>query len=164
MLIHAIALASISCAGQNPTALKPLDPALQELSKFVGGTWMGEGKMPIQQEWTWNRDKRGLTINTTIGKGTPNERMARAFLGWDPVAKKPYYLDMHDSETTYHGHLYLTDGTVEFRFGQIGSGKIEWIERGKFVGQNEWRSTLLKVAEGKETVAHSFVLKRIAKS
>ena len=130
MLIHAIALVSVALP-QSPAPPKPLDPALTELSKFVGGTWVGEGKMPIQQEWTWNRDKRGLTINTTIGKGTPKERLARAFLGWDPVAKKPYYLDMHDSETTYYGHLYLTDGTVEFKFGQIGSGKIDWIERGK---------------------------------
>lgn len=112
------------------------------------------------QEWTWQHDKRGLIIRTTIGGGTSNERIFNAYLGYDPITKKASYLDIHDSETTYSGHITLEDGFVVFRFGRIGSGKVEWVERGKFTNINLWESALYSVKEGKESLAHSFKLSR----
>ncbi len=148
-----------NCAGVQD-AKPPLDPALKELSKFVGGTWESDGGMPISQRWTWNPDKRGLSVVTQINKGAPNAIEARAFLGWDAVMKKPYYLDMHNSETTYYGHVGLKDGIVEFRFGLLGSEKVQWVERGKFIGPDQWESTLHEIKDGKETTLFTMILKR----
>jgi hypothetical protein len=140
---------------------KKLDPAITALSNFVGGKWVAEGgPIPVEQEWTWNRDKRGLNVVAIIGKGTPNLMQSKAFIGWDPLEKKAYYLDMHDSELTYYGHVTHSDGTIEFRFGQLGSGKVSFTERGKFIGKDEWRATMYQLKDGKESAIMSFVMKR----
>jgi hypothetical protein len=140
---------------------KKLDPAITALSNFVGGKWMSEGgPVTVEQEWSWNRDKRGLNGVTLIGKGTPGMMQSKAFIGWDPLAKKAYYLDMHDSEVTYYGHATEKDGTIEFRFGRLGSGKVSWVDRGKFVSKDEYRSTMYELKDGKENAIMSFTLKR----
>jgi hypothetical protein len=140
--------------------VKPLDPALTILSKFVGGKWKAEGGMPIVHEWKWNADKRGLHANNVIGLPGGKTMNSTVFLGWDPVAKKVYYLDMHDSEMTYYGHITEKNGGVEFRFGVLGSGKEDWIERGKFVGEDEWQADLIQIKDSKEVVVASFKMKR----
>lgn len=134
---------------------KAVDPAIKALSKFVGGKWVADGQMPIEQVWTWNPDKRGLAIQAKIGAMD-----SKAFIGWDPAAKKAYYLDMHGSETTYFGHVTEKNGEIEFRFGSIGSSQVKWIERGRFVSENEWRATMYEVKEGKENPIIEFVMKR----
>lgn len=154
-----IVLFVATCAGVQD-AKPPLDPALKELSKFVGGTWESEGGLPISQHWTWNTDQRGLSVVTQINKGAPTAFEARAFLGWDAIAKKPYYLDMHNSETTYYGHVGLKDRVIEFKFGILGSGKTQWVERGKFTSADQWESTIFEIKEGKEVEVISFKLKR----
>lgn len=138
---------------------KPLDPALKALSKFVGGKWVAEGEMPVEHVWTWNPDKRGLAVQARIGKMD-----AKAFIGWDPVAKKAYYLDMHGSETTYYGHVTEKGGEIEFRFGPIGTGQTKWVERGRFVSDNEWRATMYEIKDGKETAMIEFKMKRQPKN
>ena len=116
--------------------------------------------MSIVHEWDWNADKRGLHANNVIGLPDGKSMLSTVFLGWDPIAKKVYYLDMHDSETTYYGHITEKNGGVEFRFGVLGSGKEDWIERGKFVGEDEWQADLIQIKDSKEVVVASFKMKR----
>jgi hypothetical protein len=152
----AVILFVIVAAVAAPQGEKPLDPALRILSKFVGGKWVADGQMPVEHVWTWNADKRGLTNNAKIGK-----MAAKAFIGWDPVEKKSYYLDMHGSETTYFGHVTEKNGEIEFRFGPLGSKERKWVERGRFVSDNEWKATLYEVKDGKESAVLELKLKRV---
>ena len=139
---------------------KPLDSAIAALSKFVGGEWKADGDMPITHRWEWNADKRGLNANNVIVMPGGKKMLSRVFIGWDPLAKKTYYLDMHDSEKTYHGHITEKDGVVEFRFGELGSGREDFIERGKFVGDDEWQAGLYQIRESKEVLIVSFKMRR----
>ena len=145
----------------NSQEAKPLDPAISVLSKFVGGKWNAVGDMPITHVWKWNADKRGLSANNVIGLPGGKSMLSTVFIGWDPIAKKTYYLDMHDSEKTYYGHITEKGGSVEFQFGELGSGKIDWIERGKFVGEDEWQASLYQIKDSKEVLLASFKMKRV---
>jgi len=127
-------------------------PSLKALGLGVGGRWRNEGGQ-VNLTYTWAPGGRVLRCSGTIF-GTPLESRC----GWDPVAKKTYYLDFHGPDRLFFGHFQMDgeDLVAEFRtlVGPAGSFK----SRGRFMGDDYDALVASTAADSNES--HRIRLKR----
>lgn len=128
-------------------------PALAELDKFVGGVWRTEASSPTKVEFRYMKhpDGKGLMSQGVIGMGTGHPVHVHAMFGWDATAKKVYYLDTHNSDTVYYGHLELSGKDMVFTFGPAGGDMKKYSSMGRFVDDNTYQF-VIKQADGNEVV------------
>jgi uncharacterized protein YndB with AHSA1/START domain len=136
---------------------------LNELARMIGGVWRGELKGPdgpvvIEFTYTRHRDGVGVIGEGIIGKGTKTAMFVRSQFGWDPTAKAVYYLDSHDSETVYFGHVTLDGKQTVFTFSPVGMIPQIFSSRGQMVDDDTYQS-IIRRATGEELVG--FTLKRV---
>ena len=125
------------------------DPAMKELRRLVGGTWKAG---PVEQRFVWEDGAiRGLVV---VGKGTPNEFRMRPTLGWDPHAKKPYYLDQHGANTIYYGHVEVEKEKLRWDFEAISGTPGKWRIWSWFTGDNEFMSSMDQWKDGQWVPIH----------
>lgn len=156
-LVLAVLLAGsgLGVCGQE-AAQKPLDPVLVKASNFVGGVWHGELKAPdgspmiLEFRYSWNPDRRGIREEGVIGKGRKDAIHTFVMFGWDPIAKKVYYLDTHNSETTYYGHVQLDGDWFVFEFGPAGGDMKQYSSRGKFTDPDTYAFHIGTSKDGKD--------------
>ncbi|MEZ0327218.1 MAG: SRPBCC domain-containing protein [Fimbriimonas sp.] len=132
--------------------MKPLD----ELSKMIGGVWRGEvkgpdGPMIVEFKYTRHRDGVGVVGSGVIGKGSKNALYVSSQFGWDPVAKAVYYLDSHDSETVYFGHITLDGNQMVFTFSPVGMIPQIFSSRSRLLDENTYQG-IIRGDKGEELV------------
>jgi uncharacterized protein YndB with AHSA1/START domain len=141
----------------------PLPEAtFKEMSRFVGGKWVGEVKGPegplaVEFVYDWHPDKKGIRGKGVIGKGSKNPVYIDSSFGVDPLTGAIYYLDSHNSGTVYYGHLTVEDEDLVFVFGPAGGKMDQFTSRGRFRDKDTYDNKI-RQADGKEIVG--FTLKR----
>ena len=142
----ALAVGAIGGTGGEPAS----DPAYKQLSQLVGGTWeFTSADLEADAKWTLAPDGVSLHGETTISPKGGKTMHAIARFGWDPVAKKVYYLDAHDSETVYLGLVHEQSGVLDARFKTVVGPSSEWSFKIKFDGPDRYTATLYPVQNGK---------------
>lgn len=131
-----------------------LDPVLKKLSNLVGGRWETPAKdaksLPFAStKWEWTPDHQALAGNGVLGQGTEHPVHGEARLGWDPAAKKVYYLDSHGTQVVYFGHVHLEGETMVYEFKTLVGPPSEWISREVFEDPNTLKAQMIPVKDGK---------------
>src|SRR5580658_9720664 len=97
-------------------AQPPLDPDLAYMGKLVGD-WdavahAGKEAFKCHFTFAWNPDHRGLHSESIIAMDSKQPMHSTSMFGYDPVVKAAYYVDAHDSDTLYTGHVYLENNKL----------------------------------------------------
>lgn len=138
---------------------------LHKLSTMIGGVWRGEIKTPtapLKVEFVYKRhiDGEGLLGEGVVGKGSAKPMYIHSQFGWDPIGKQVYYLDSHDSNTVYWGHVAVQKEDVTFTFGPAGGDSKAFSSVARFLDKDTMQS-IIKNSKGEEQVG--FTLKRYRK-
>ncbi len=115
---------------------------LERLAPLVGGEWVSRSKLSTAEPaarftYSWEREGKTLRAEGRVGS-TPTT----AVIGWDPAARKTYYLDIHGPGTLYFGHATVEGDEVAFDFRNlIGDGE-HWHSRERLVYASTYRAVL----------------------
>ena len=151
-----------SAAAHVVQADKAIDPALEMLGRMTGGTWRTTGDFVAEFKYEWRIKGKAIRAVGVIAKGTPQEFPAEALYGWDPEAKKVYYLDIHGHETVYKGWAEVKNGKFVGDFEGIIGEKGHYRFEDELVDNDTLNATLLgRDKEGKWAKLHSLTFKRI---
>jgi len=142
---------------------KAIDPAMDMLGRFVGGTWRTAGEFVVEFKYEWRVPGKSIRGVGVIGKGSKQEAPSESIYGWDAEAKKVYYLDCHNHDTVYKGWVVVQDGKLLGDFsGLIGDKGDYRFENVLSDSDNTMVGTLFgKDASGKWMKLHSMTFKRI---
>lgn len=140
------------------------DPAMKLALNLCGGHWHYAGPK-IQVDLTFKAELDGKMV---AGEGIIHAGKVSLFshsrFGWDPVQKKVYYLDTHQQDTVYFGHVIVKDGVWTNEFSTLVGADGHWVQRAKLTDKNTLDSSLYSVsADGTEKLEHHFVFKRTKK-
>lgn len=146
-----VAGASLTIGAFGTNAAEPAsDPAYKQLAQLVGGTWEHSStNLQAEAKWTLAPDGVSLHGETTIKPKGGKTMHAIARFGWDPVAKRVYYLDAHDSETVFLGLVHNEGGVLHSRFRTVVGSPSEWSFKIKFDGPDQYTATLYPIRDGK---------------
>jgi hypothetical protein len=145
------AFAMTVCASGEGAESPQSDATYKQLKTLLGGTWVMSGpNLDAQAKWVLGPDGVSLHGETTIAPKGQQASHALARFGWDPVAKKVYYLDAHDSETVYLGHVEPTADGLEARFKTVVGSPSEWSFTFKFNGPDQYVASLFPIKDGKK--------------
>ncbi len=119
-------------------------PTFKALSKLVGGRW--EAKVDadtlISHRFEFDVDRRMIRGRGTVtSKGKVVLRIQANF-GWDTVSKKVSYVDFHDENTVYVGHVALEDGWIVYNFSELSDSTKKHLMKAKFVDDNHYSFSL----------------------
>jgi len=134
----ALVLASV-LAWQGNAAITS-DPAYKELSRLVGGHWENAAGSPFKVVNRF-RFEVGGTLIRSDGKVTQNGKAVlymHANLGWDKATKSVFYVDLHNNDTVYTGHVALVEGTLVYDFGELHNPKAHYSIKMKFIDDDHY--------------------------
>lgn len=145
-----LALFALGHILRQQTTLPPLDPAIAYMGKIVGN-WdavahAGKGSFKCKFTFAWNEDHRGLHGNAVIALDSPKPMYSYSVIGYDQNAKAAYYVDAHDSDTIYTGHVYLENNKLMFRFGNYGKGEKQFVSTEWFTDDDHYVSEIRQAA------------------
>jgi len=128
------------------------DPAWPMLKMLVGGAWQGTvGKdTKVSFRFTLQENGKLLRANGVIGVGSLHPLLAESSVGWDPEAKRLYYLDQHGFSTVYWGHVYKQGGETVWDFNALCGDKGHYRSH-LIVTPKLYTSTMEEEQEGKWT-------------
>jgi uncharacterized protein YndB with AHSA1/START domain len=153
----------LSClrADDKPAGKADLDDTLAKLSNLVGGVWANDDpkfKVEFRYEWAFKQTAvRGIGV---IDKGGPNETAVEATMGWDPVTKSVYYLDIHGGSTAYKGTIKQDGVELRFDFETMIGRPAKWRSSAKFPDKDTYQFTIFGEKEGKWSPVVTQTLKR----
>ena len=148
-------------APSSPATKTPSDPAMAELSRLVGGTWVNSNpKFVVENRYEWAFGGTAIRGNGVVGKGSPHESQIESILGWDPVGKSVFYVDCHGGNTVYKGTVKKEDNGLLFEFATAVGPPSKWREIARFTDDDTMEFTIYGEKEGKWSAVHSEVLKR----
>jgi uncharacterized protein YndB with AHSA1/START domain len=154
-------LVPLSSAKDKTAPAAKIDPTLAKLSEMIGGTWTNDNpkfKVEFRYEWTFNKTAvRGLGV---IDKGGPNETAVESTMGWDPVKKTVYYLDLHGSSTVYKGTITPDGDLLRFDFETLIGPPAKWRSEAKFPDKDTYQFTVFGEKDGKWAPVVTQTLKR----
>ena len=108
------------------------DSVMREIGRLVGGSWVTE-----------NEGEDGQPI------------------GWDPAAKKVYYLDSHGPEAVFFGHFTLEEGQLVARFRMLVGGSGVFESKGSFTDDDTFENAMSQIVDGKPITSHRITLRRV---
>jgi len=134
MIFAFIALASLQ---QEPILS---DPTYKELSKLVGGDWSAhpDANTVIRQHFEFGVDGKVIRGTGSVQVHGKTVLYIHSNLGWDPVAKKVTYVDFHNHDTIYMGHVTLKDGWLEYDFNEFADPKKHYDAKSRVVDANHY--------------------------
>ncbi len=59
-------------------------------------------------------------------------------MGWDPVLKRVTYIDFHNHDTVYMGHIELKGGWMEYDFNEFANPKKHYAAKSRFTGPDTY--------------------------
>lgn len=130
ILLLSAAPIRLARALQSQPSAEAVEPAMKLLGRMVGGVWKTEGSFKAELRYEWRVPGKAVRGIGRAAIGTPQEFIMESLYGWDPAAKKVYYVDFHGHETVYKGWAEAADGkfTGEFE-GLIGdAGKYRFAD------------------------------------
>lgn len=141
------------------------DRVFAEVSKMAGGTWRGElgNGMKVALQFQLVNDGKSLEGNGTVGDPKKPLLRMHSRIGIDREAKKVYYLDDHNGEQVFFGHVTLEDGKLVFDFTSIVGGSGHWISRSQQRGDSYSGELFAVGKDGKEVTLHTTKLTRTAR-
>jgi len=141
--------------GQKPADEQAKDPAWKLIGQMVGGKWVGKlGNLEVVQEFHFEQGGKMLVGKGVVGAGTPVETPMDSRFGWDPVAKKVYYVDHHSFDIVYAGHLRADGDQFVFDFRGLIGDPGHYITKAKFNGPDEYAFSMWQEKDGKEIDTH----------
>jgi uncharacterized protein YndB with AHSA1/START domain len=162
-LLVCFALCSTAGADDTPNSKdkKPLDPVMAKLAPLVGGVWTNANpNFVVENRFTWAFDGKVIQGKATLGKGSPAEQHGDAYLGWDPVAKSVYYVDIHGGNSVYKGTVNSQGDDIIFDFAGIVGAPAKYRESMRFTGKDEMKFTIYVEKDGKLTPAVDMTMHR----
>ena len=151
-----------TAAPEPPAAAKAIDPAMEMLGRLVGGTWRTTGDFVAEFKYEWRIPGKAIRAMGVIAKGTKDEFPAEALYGWDPQAKKVYYLDIHGHDTVYKGLAEVKDGKFTGEFDGIVGERGHYKFEDELTDSDTLSASLLgKDKDGKWVKLHSLTFKRL---
>jgi hypothetical protein len=167
-----VCLALPAVAAPVPAAeeVKPAPPAcdpesaraalMVRLGMMVGGRWLSEFKGPDGLPVAELRFEWGPGKKTLRGAGLIAGQKVESWIGWDPEAKKVYYLDSHGPETIYFGHMALEGEEIVSRFTTIVGRPGTFKTRAWFPDPDTYKAVIESVNDGKPGQSHLINLHR----
>lgn len=147
-------------APEDPEAAR--DALMARLGAMIGGRWVSEFKdpsgMPIAElHFEWGPGRK-----TLHGRGFIAGAQVESWIGWDPEAKKVYYLDSHGPETIYFGHMALEGEEVVSRFTTIVGRPGTFRTRAWWPDKDTYKAVIESVSsDGKPGQSHLINLHRV---
>lgn len=123
------------------------------LAKRLVGAWEGRvGKeATVRFHFTLEQDGKLIVANgSVIAKGLKKPIPMRSSLGWDPAMKQVYYLDQHDANIVYFGHVTESNGSLVFDFRGL-CGDLGHYRSTVKITRNHYESTMDSEKNGKWT-------------
>jgi len=120
------------------------DAAYKELSKLVGGEWVGSvgGSAEVHNRFEFAVDGKMIKGNGYVLAGGKTVLRTQPNLGWDPVARQVSYVDFHNHDTVYVGHVTLKDGWMLYDFSQLSDPKRHFTGKSRFTDPNHYEFLL----------------------
>lgn len=138
------------------------DALLARLGTMVGGRWVSEFKDPAGMPVAELHFEWGAGRKTLHGRGIIAGAQVESWIGWDPEAKKVYYLDSHGPETIYFGHMALEGEEVVSRFTTIVGRPGTFRTRAWFPDKDTYKAVIETVnPDGKPGQSHLINLHRV---
>lgn len=120
-------------------------PALEFAHRLCGGTWKLV-QSQIEAEFRFLKAQDGQIVEGQ-GTVTANDHTTRVFsrFGWDPIKKSVFYLDMHNNDCVYFGHVWVQDGIWINHFKTLVGTEAEFIQEATLAGRHLLDSHLYSV-------------------
>jgi hypothetical protein len=130
------------------------DPTLVKMASMIGGIWTNDNpKFLVEFKYDWAFGKKAVRGTGVIAKGSPQETEVEALIGWDPIRKGCYYLDVHGGSTVFQGTVKLDDDSVVFEFETLVGKAAKWRSVGKFPDRDTYAFKIYGRKDG-EWVQH----------
>ncbi len=149
-------------AAQQPSNL-PAEAreALDKMGSLVGGKWVGDFKDPknapvVEMKYEWNAERTQIRSSGTIAGAAVEAR-----IGWDPGAKKLYYVDFHGPAQVYYGHYSVVGEQFVLDFKSIVGSAGTYRAKGAVPRGDSYESMLQAEKDGKYADLHEIRLKRV---
>lgn len=120
-----------------------LDPTYRELGKLVGGSWEGSaGPAVVRQHFTYAVDGKMIRGEGTVTVKGKVVLRTQANFGWDPVLKSVTYVDFHDHDTVYMGHVVLEKGWMVYDFREFADSSKKFLAKSHFLDGSHYEFLL----------------------
>ena len=119
------------------------DPTYKQLSRLVGGHWHNPaGKnFVIDNRFRFEADGKLIQSSGSVTAGGKTVLFMHASMGWDQAKKSVFYLDIHDNDTVYSGHIKLIKDTLVFDFGELYNPKPHYMIKMKFIDDDHYEAS-----------------------
>lgn len=120
------------------------DPTYKELSKLVGGDWVGhfDANTTIHQHFEFDVDGRMIRGHGFVTSGSRTVLFMQPNLGWDPVARQVSYVDFHNHDTVFLGHVTLKDGWFNYDFHEFADPSKHYSAKSRIVDKSHYEFIL----------------------
>ncbi len=90
---------------------------------MVGGNWecCPDAETLIKQHFEFAVDGKMIRGNGSVAVKGRTVLYIHSNLGWDPVTKSVSYVDFHNEDTIYMGHITLKDGWLDYDFKEFAN-------------------------------------------
>ncbi len=119
------------------------DPTFNQLSRLVGGHWQnatGQNYL-IDNHFRFEADGKLIQSSGSVAAGRKTVLYMHASMGWDRVKKSIFYLDIHDNDTVYAGHIKLEKDALVFNFGELFDPKPHYTIRMRFLDDDHYEAS-----------------------
>ena len=115
------------------------DPAFALARQLVGGSWSGKvGAMDVEFHFWLEHDGQLIRGHGTGRQGKKVVVTMESSYGWDAAAKQPYYLDQHNQDTVYFGHIHAEGQTVVTEFKGLATDGGVYLSKEHFDDPNTY--------------------------
>lgn len=130
---------------QAPVVPAPIlkDPAYVQLSRLVGGDWVGTvGTATVKNHFEFAVDGKMITGHGVVAAGGHTVLVVQPNFSWDAVAKKVSYVDFHNHDTIYAGHVAMKDGWIMYDFAELADSSKKFTGKSRLVDANHYEFLL----------------------
>lgn len=157
VLLTAMAVVSI---GQSKPA--PDTATFNSVKRIVGGVWRGKvGDLPVEQRFTLADGGAVVEGHGTVGDPKKPVLRMHSRIGIDSATGKVFYLDMHNADTVYFGHVHTEGADMVFDFTALSGDTGHWIAKERLTSDDHFESSLLVIdKDGNQKPVHGLMLDR----
>jgi hypothetical protein len=125
-----------------------MDPAYRELSKLVGGDWYSrpDANTVIHQHFEFGVEGKVIRGTGDVKVGGKTVLYIHSNMGWDPVSKSVTYVDFHNHDTIYMGHITAGSDGLKYDFNEFADPKKHYAATCKFTDKDHYQFIVGKEA------------------
>jgi hypothetical protein len=146
-LIAALAVGFTPQAATAPTSAQ--QGCIADLAALVGGHWEGKlGPATVVHRYESILDGKAIHDVGTVSMNGNVVLNIDARYGWDETAKATYYLDVHNHDTVYFGHVVNAAGTFKLHFVNLCKPADEESSSFKFTDADTMEFSIMGAGKG----------------